>query len=362
MKRLFGGSVIFAASLVLVSCTNDPTSDFRGNPARIVADPASIFLDQGENASVIVRLEDDQGNPLAADWQISGTATGITIDRNEDFLGTTVGAPLESEAQFDVFAGNTPVATSFTVSGGGLSLEIPVKVTPTSLASAVFSNATPAVNEVVTVTAEGFTFLPEAAISFGGTPAIILANDGTTLTFLPLPGSAGPALIDNIAVNFLPTTPLSLETTTELTVPPVVPLAGTDDPATAPPLSVPDEDGETSFFFDGGTFDYGAPIFGGAFGEFPSRLYSFTIPADGDYTITIDWEGGVEDLGGYIFLPDGTTEPGNAPADAGGEGAHPESATSTFTAGEYRLAVVNFSATNPPSFTIQLTREPPSGE
>jgi hypothetical protein len=343
---------------VLESCTNDPTSDFRGEPARIVAAPSSIFLDQGDNASVIVRLEDDQGDPLPADWQISGTATGITIDRNEDFLGTTVGAPLESEAQFDVFAGDTPVATSFTVSGGGLSLEIPVKVTPTSLPTAAFSNATPAVNEVVTVTVEGFTFLPDAAISFGGTPAIILANDGTTLTFLPLPGSAGPALIDNIAVNFLPTTPLSLETTAELTVPPVVPLPGTDAPGTAPPLPVPDEDGETTFFFDGGTYDYAAPLFGTTF---PSRLYSLTIPADGEYTISIDWEGGVEDLGAYIFLPDGTTWTGLA-ADAGGGGAHPEEATVTLTAGSYLVAAVNFSATNPPSITITLTKEAPSGD
>ena len=361
MKRLLCGSVVLAASLALVSCKGDPTSDFRGDPTRILAEPSSVFLDQGSDEAVTVTLLDDQGDPLAGDFEVAATGTGITVVKNEEFLGTTVGIPLESQAQFIITAGDAPTPSSFTVTAGGLSLEIPVKVTPTSIGAAVFSNPTPAVNEPVTVTAEGYTFLPDAAISFAGTPALVLgvAEDGTSMTFLPAPGTIGTALLDNVSINFLPGTPLSLETTAELTVAELVPLAGTDAPGTAPALEVAAA-GETSTLFDGGTFDGLAPILGGAFGDFPARWYSFTVPADGDFTVSLDW-GSAEDLGVYYFLPDGTTETGSA-ADAGGGGAHPEASTSTFTAGTYLMAIINFSPTNPAFFSIQLTTEPPAPE
>lgn len=361
MKRLLCGSVVLAASLVLVSCKGDPTSDGRGEPTRILAEPSSVFLDQGGTEAVTLTLLDDQGDPLATTFEIAATGSGITVVENEEFLGTTVGIPLESQAQFIITAADAPVPSSFTVTGGGLSLEIPVKVTPTNISAAVFSNPTPAVNEEVTVTAEGYTFLPTAAISFAGTPALVtgVAEDGSSMTFLPAPGTVGTALLDSVSINFLPGTPLSLETTAELTVADLVPLAGTDAPGTAPALVVAPS-GETSTLYDGGTFDYGAPILGGAFGDFPARLYSFTVPADGGFTVTLDW-GSAEDLGVYYFETDGTTETGSA-ADAGGGGAHPEASTSTFTAGTYLMAVVNFSPTNPPFFSIQFTTEPPAEE
>jgi hypothetical protein len=342
MKRLFGGSVVFAASLVLVSCSNDPTSDFRGDPARIVADPSSIFLDQGDNTSIIVRLEDDQGDPLPADWQATA-GSGITVDRNEDFLGTTVGAPLESEAQFDVVAGNTPVATSVTVSGGGLELEIPVRVTPTSLVAS-FSNAAPAVFEQVTVTAEGFTFLPDAAISFGGTPAFIVANDGASLTFIPAPGSTGPALVDNIAVNFLPTSPLSLETTTEIAVPA---LTGTEAPATAPPIPVPAA-GESVIIYDNGTFA-GADITGD--GGTGAQYYQFTVTEAGDYHFVTDWVGDDTDIDAVVCF-DAACSDG---AFAGTGLTHPEDGTLTLAPGTYYFVSVLFEGAAVP-FNVTISR------
>jgi hypothetical protein len=359
MKRLLCGSVVLAVSFALASCASDPTGDFRGDPARITAEPSSVFLNQGSDKSVIVRLEDNQGDPLPGDFELTATGSGITVERDPDFQGTTVGVPLLSEAQFNITAGDTPLPSSFSLSAGGLSIDIPVVVTPTALAPAVFSNPTPAVNEPVTITAEGYTFLPTADISFAGTPALVLAiaEDGSSMTFLPAPGTVGPALIDSISINFLPGAPLSLATTAELTVADVVPLAGTGAPGTAPALDVPAV-GETLTFFDGGTYDYPSPIFEGAFGLFPARLYSVTVPTDGDYTFSLDWAGGVEDLGIYMFLPDGITETGDAADGA----SHPEVGTFSLTAGTYLMAVVNFNATNPAFISIQLTPEPPSEE
>lgn len=357
MKRLLCGSVVLAGSLVLVSCKGDPTSEFRGEPTRINAEPTSLFIDQGTDAPVTLTLVDDQGDPLEGTFEIGATGTGITVVKNENFLGTTVGAPLVSQTQFIVTAGDTPTPSSFTVTAGELSIDIPVAVTPTAIATAAFSNPTPAVNEAVSITAEGYTFQPDATISFAGTPAIVLgvAEDGSALTFLPAPGTTGPAEVQNVSINFLPTAALTLPTTAEMTVGELVPLTGTDAPGTAPALTVPAV-GETSTFYDGGAYEYPAPLFGTTL---PARLYSFTVPADGDYTFSIDWAGGVEDLGAYFFLSDGTTETGT-PADAGGGGAHPEESTSTLTAGTYLMAVVNFSATIPAFISIQLTPEPPA--
>jgi hypothetical protein len=367
MKRLLCGSVVLAASLGLVSCNSDPTSDFRNGPSAILADPSTMFIDQGGFEEVVVTLVDDQGDPLAGDFEVSAAGTGITVERNPDFLGTTVGAPLESQAQFIVTAGDAPVPSSFTLTSGELSLEIPVNVLPTSVVPAAFSNPTPAANEPVTVTAEGYTFLPDAQVIIGGDSAVILgrAEDGSSVTFVPAPSTTGPVLLEKIAIDFLPTTPLTIPTVAELTVAPVVPKTGTDAPGTAPALTVAPV-GESSVLYDGGTFDYLAPT---QFGDVPARLYSFTVPADGNFTVTLDWALGVEDMGVYYFLPDGTTETGSF-ADEGAAGIHPEESTSSFTAGTYLMAVVNWSAptvdfpegTNPPFFSIQFTTEPPPPE
>ncbi len=148
----------------------------------------------------------------------------------------------------------------------------------------MFSNPTPAVNEPVTITAEGYHLPADAAdISFAGDSGadLSIAEDGSSLTFLPAPGTTGPALIEQHR-DQLPPSDAAVRslTTAELAVAELVPLAGTGAPGTAPPLTVPPV-GETSTFFDGGTYDYPAPIFGGAFGNFPARLYSFTVPTDG---------------------------------------------------------------------------------
>jgi hypothetical protein len=71
-------------------------------------------------------------------------------------------------------------------------------------------------------------------------------------------------------------------------------------------------------------------------------------------TVTLNWASG-DDLGVYWFAADGVTEPaGLNPADAGGGGATPESSTSTFAPGSYRLAVVNFGPGDPTFFSIRL--------
>ena len=222
----------------------------------------------------------------------------------------------------------------------------------------VFSNTTPAVLQAITVTAPaGFTFAPDVGFSWGGNAAIInsVAAGGGSANITPLPGANGHASVSNVIVNAAPQFKLTLPAKAEVTVPAVVPLEGTDDPATAPEIVVPGAGG-TVITNDAGTFDYSAPIFGGAFGNFPARLYKIVVTGTITLTTTVDWPTG-QDLGVYWFNADGVGEPafGN-PADAGGPGAHPETATSTVPAGTYLLAVVNFGTGNPPVFQLTLSR------
>ena len=166
-----------------------------------------------------------------------------------------------------------------------------------SIAVAI-SNTNPAVLQPITVTPPaGFHFDSTAGLVFGPLTAIVqsIAAGGTSATFVPLPGSAGHPLVTGLVVNAAPLFVLHLPATLEVTVPPVTPQTGTDNPTTAPVLTVPGVGGSTSIN-DAGTFDYAAPIAGGGFGTFPARLYKITAATPINLTVTLDWPTG-EDLG-----------------------------------------------------------------
>ena len=226
-----------------------------------------------------------------------------------------------------------------------------------------FSDATPGIGEAVTVTAPaGFTFTTAATppatnsgVTFGTRVAIVSARTATTITFVPLPGSSGVATITGVIPTAAPMFSLTLPTDDAITVPDIIPLRFTDAPATAPAIPAPTANGQSFDLFEAGAYNGHAPIFGGAFGEFAARWYKVTVPAGvTSVTVTLDWPTG-QDLGAYWFETDGIGEPAEGvPADNGGDGAHPEVSTSLLLPRTYLLAVVNFSATNPPFFKLTL--------
>ena len=216
------------------------------------------------------------------------------------------------------------------------------------------STTTPAVNVpvVLTSTDPNYTIVDPAVVAVGlDSNSFVTAQTASTITFLPMPGSTGALGVGAVdVVGFgLPLPSSAPAITTSATVPS---LAGTNTPGTAPALAVP-AIGAVTALYDSGTFGYAAPIFGGAFGTFPSRLYRLVVPAGQDITVTLNWNS-PEDLGVYWFAADGITEPALDPADDGGAGAHPEGVTNTFTAGTYLLAVVSFSATTAPWIGLKL--------
>jgi hypothetical protein len=209
---------------------------------------------------------------------------------------------------------------------------------------------------VITLPA-GYKFGAGAGANIAGaTGAVVgVAPDSSSLTILLPPGASGPVTVDSVSVDYAPGVLFSLPTEQTVTVGAVTPLAGTGSPATAPAVTVQPVGGAT-VFYDGGTFDYAAPIFGGEFGNFPSRLYSITVADTTTLDVTLDWPS-PEDLGVYVFTSDGTTETGDL-ADDGGAGVHPEHGTFVLPPGSYRFAVVNFSATNPAYFSLAVVTLP----
>lgn len=313
------------------------------NPTPALGDTVTLTAPTGITfgAETGITFPGAAGEPVITGISADGTVLSFLPAPGTDTAAAVSGLELS-------YAPGVPVDTLVTTT----------KITTPAITElpANFSNANPAVNEAVDVTAPGFLFLPDATVVFGADTAVIVsrAADSSSISFITNPGVTGIPSVSGVVLDFLPAVPLTLPaTTTVTTATTFTPKSGTDTPGGAPAIAVP-APGETTLLIDGGTYDYAAPIFGGAFGDFPARLYKFDVAAGEDVTVTLNWASG-EDLGVYWFAADGTTEPaGLAPADDGGAGAHPESSTSTFAPGSYRLAVVNFSGSDPAYFSLRL--------
>ena len=174
---------------------------------------------------------------------------------------------------------------------GGFLIALPTRpsITAGSIGetfAATTSNLNPAVSETVTLTAPaGFTFDPATTVTIGGQAAIIAANGGNTVSFVPLPGSIGAPEIDGVVPTAAPGNILTMSTPDVITVPSEVPtLPGTGTEGTAPDLTTPAE-GALSVLFDNPSLDVD-PDLG------PTAFYKLTVTQAGSYNITMDWNVG----------------------------------------------------------------------
>ena len=349
MNRLLFGAVVLAMSIPALSC-GDPTSSLRGGATRVEADPTSLFVTQGQTTQIIVRVLDEQGNELPDTVTFTSPSSAVTVAYDPTFLvgtdTTNPGATLPSKTRTRLLLTGVTVDTGHvTVSSGNLSRDIPFRVLPADasalFASAVsFSNTTPAVNEVVTMSATGWKFLPGVKVTFGLGDAIIVgvSPDSSTVSFIPLPGSAGEIAVTGAALAFLPSVPVPVTVPATITAS-ATPLAGTNSPATAPSMNAPVA-GQSVHLVDVGTTPgYACPTAG-----VPCQVYKLVVPAGGGtYDFNLTWSN-TSDLGLYIFEADGTTFTGNAcDANGNGDAAQPEICTGVALAeGTYVLAEAPF--------------------
>jgi hypothetical protein len=353
MKRSMCGIALLAAATALWSCNGDPTGSIRDTGQEILADPTTLFVSQGESKFVTVELVDGQGNQLAAQFTPQNVGAGVTVVRDSTFLQTTVGTPIQTSERY-IVTGVAPGSTSFDVVSGTTTKTIPVRVIPTSFA-ATFSNATPGVNEPVTVTLPaGYKFVAGAGVSSNlgaGIVTSVAVDSGSLIAVLPL-GSTGSLTLDSVQADFIPGVTLGgLPTDATITVAATA-AAGTGSTATAPSLPVPGIDSTTGFF-DIGTFT-AADVTADA--GVAAQYYKLVITEAGDYTITTNWPATSTSDIDMIQCPSSGCAGSGVPPNGqfvGTGTSHPEQGTITLAPGTYFLAVVLF-AGGPTDFGIQI--------
>jgi hypothetical protein len=460
MNRAISGLVILAIGVGSWACKGDPQGSLnRGDAVKILAAPTALFIDQGETELILVEVLDEQGNQLGiTDFAMTSNNPGVTVVEDTTFnlvydaQGNATRPSPWTRARFEVTGVNT-VGTTVTASGGGLTLDIPVRVVPVNILAPTISNANPVLGEEVTITFPSGVVADPATttVSFPSSPTpvnVVVDPAGTSITFLPGPNTAEAATISNLSMTYASSVPpFSLDTEVPITTPAITevpvtwsnaspipgeivrmtagagfqfsatstvvsatfstlidavdpggtfidlvfpiggggfelvsgvistaapqfpltvptdvpinsvpatpePFAGTDDPATAPTLTLPTTSGTTVNIYDAGVLDATNGFFG-----FPTRWYNIVVPATTTYDITVEWsrpDG--EDLGLYL-LDTGLNILDAADNNGGGSGAQPETATITLTAGNYIWANLSFGGTTIGATVFRVTAQ-----
>jgi len=357
MKRSMFGTLPLVAAALLASC-GDPTGSLHtGGTVRVT--PGFLTINVTAIESVLVQLIDDQGNALPATFAATSNNTAVaTVAEKVDFrpgLGEN-----RLAGRFAITAQSLIDSTSVTFTAGGRSISVPVLVAPTSI-GLTLSPVAPNVNDLVTVTAPGFLFHPNAGVLFGGFAQQVtaVAADSSSVTFRATNAGSGSMTMQNVALGYLPGVPSSFNSTNPETVGPgITALVGTDAIATAPTIVLPAGVTPASLT-DVGVFNGSADCHSGP-GDFnlslPCRIYKLVLTADRTFDLSSSW-GDDTDLGIYFALPDNSGS--GVACDDNGEGAggaNFEICTDlTLTAGTYYMEVYFYSAAPPPSFTITLT-------
>lgn len=218
MNRFRSGLVPLFAVLAVVGCSSEPTGDLRDTPPELQATPSQLFLEVNETKEVIVGAVDGQGNPLDFNYEVTETGNGISVRRDSTFLpifvdDTTLRAP-ETGPRFKfLVTGGTYTSTSFTVTAGGESIQIPVQVVPQTGFAGTFDNPTPALGDTITLTAApGTAFSDTAQLRLPGVPDSIpihpvivgRGEGGTSLRFIAPPNVNGPIVITSVTSTSAP--------------------------------------------------------------------------------------------------------------------------------------------------------------
>jgi hypothetical protein len=331
-----------------------------------------VFVQLGRTTNVDATATDSQGNLISTSFQATN-GSAISVVRDPTFQpifvnDTQAVAPGEATTfRFKVTA-NALGSESFTITAGDKSTTVPVSVTrdpliPPPLVTVSSTGPSASDPTVLTVPAP-FAFPEGAVVSFDAGDAILVdrAADGSSITIFPPPGATTVGTVV-VGLSYLLSDTATTTTDVPLTISTTVPAQpGTDDPATAPTITLPAA-GATTAFYDGAAF--GASVCGASNAGFGCQLYKISLPADGSFDAALGWSN-TTDLGLYVLAADGTATDqlcdDNGNADEGGA----EACTITLPAGDYLLAVVNFGPgyvpVDPPPDWISLAITTPAPE
>lgn len=225
MKQWLRSSVLLAIPVVAWACSGDPTDVSDGVPSAIVASPQRVFVVQGASEAVSVRLLDERGNPVPTTFTLTAPASGaftVTEDTTQklvyDAAGVLVRPSSTTSARYIVAASGFAKDSFKVESADGKSTYVVVSSYPTTV-PVTFSTTTPAVGQVITVTAPAGTFFrPTTTATIpGGTVNILTrAADSNSVTIGISAGSNGPITFTNLGIRSDPSLSFSVPTATSI--------------------------------------------------------------------------------------------------------------------------------------------------
>ena len=359
MNRLVRGSVLFAVAAIVGACGGTDTEGI-DETDHLVSDPAIVFVSNVDSQAVFVEAVNALGQQLEGDFAITSVGTGLSAVIDTSFAPVLGREGNPTRVRIFVKAATTSslVSSSFTVTANGVSLDIPVAITPSTLLGNL-TNPTPNVGDTIGfVGSAPLTFTAASTITFatGGAGIVTgVSQDGTTLFFLAPPGGSGDATITDVHLPYLSAglTLTEVGGTGALAVQNATSLTGTDASGTAPTFTAPDITGATTSFFDLGSWVASC-------GGVPCQWYKLTVATAGDYFIHSSWDN-TSDIGVFILASDAATQVAGFDAHGNGATAQPEEGSVTLAAGTYFIVVENFAPfypdPDPAWFRIDITLE-----
>lgn len=219
---------VLAAAVVLASCSADPTSSLAGK-AILTATPGTVAIRVGESQQVVASAIDALGGPTDGNFTITNpTPANFTAVVDTSYTTVYAGARPATRTRIVVTALKESDG-SFTISGTGGSLVIPVRIAPDTGATAVtFTSASPGIGQSDTAIAPaGLRFTSGTTLSFNGsnglfTPVVVGFNANfTQVYFIPAPTAHGTLHIEGMANVSTPTNTFGASTIDSVTVPPI---------------------------------------------------------------------------------------------------------------------------------------------
>lgn len=249
MNRMIRGVAGLMVALGASACVNDPSVDYANDPSKIVLDPHTMFVTHGTEKQVFARLADERNRATPTEFQISNVSAGLTVRVDSTYRMDYINGdslswrPVQHQHRLWVGSTNPQGAMgTFTVSAQGISTTATVRILPADLGAAL-SKTAPDLGEAVTLTAPAnLSFTDSTTITFTpGGAAVITERSAKSITFLPRPGSQGPATVSGISLDYAPTLAArTLTTTNEISVESVGQIQGTwssANPALGAPIT-----------------------------------------------------------------------------------------------------------------------------
>ncbi len=228
MKKMVRGAFAILALSGLSACVDDPIAPINGAPDRIQANPAVMWVKQGDSVAVLLRLVNEANNSTPTTFTMSNVGAGLAINLDTKYRpeyvngsDTLIVPEVKSQQRYYV-RGLTPGEWNYTVTSQGITGTFKVRVEPANLGAALSAATADAGDDVVITAPANTSFTTTATVTFA-TGQIAIASRAAnkkSITVTLGPGVTGPATVAGVTLDYFPTlAALTLASTNTVTTP-----------------------------------------------------------------------------------------------------------------------------------------------